>query len=85
MDEEQGILVVMVVGGCLDQGFMTGLECSLNMQVDNYNKSKVGFCFLWGRQEDIIAKGNTEGVWNDGNARSGLYMVTWDVYFMIIH
>lgn len=64
---------------------MIGLECSLNMQVDNYNKSKVGFCFLWEKQKDIIANGNTEGVWNDGNAWSGLYMVTLDVYFMIIH
>lgn len=57
MDEEQGILVVMVVGGCLDQGFMTGLECSLNMQVDSYNKSTVGFCFFVGEAGGYNCKG----------------------------
>lgn len=41
VNEEQGILLVMVVGRCLEQEFMFALEYSLNMQAGNCNKRKV--------------------------------------------
>lgn len=67
-----------------EQEFLSGLWCSLSVQVGNYSKSKV-VVILWGREEDTIAQGNREGSWGAGKAQCDLYVATWNVYFMTIH
>lgn len=59
--------MTIVVGRCLEQGFLPALWCLLNMQVGNYIKSQV-VVILGGKEDDVIAKGDRGGFWGAGNA-----------------